>query len=100
MKREELASQLRMPYDSKRGYGVVKTPEPGYENIWFVVPPPPPMVPPAKLPVKAMSKASESLSRQKEFSALSGVDRLIGYYFIRREAVESSRIEGTWSTID
>ncbi len=100
MKREELANRLRAPYDHSRGYGVAKTPEPGYENIWFVVPPPPPETPPAKLPLKALARASEILARQKEFSALDGVDKLISYYFVRREAVESSRIEGTWSTID
>ena len=100
MKREELTTQLRAPYDPKRGCGVVKTPEAGYENIWFVVPPPPPRTPPAKLPLKAMAKAAEILARQTEFSAMGGVDKLIAYYFVRREAVESSRIEGTWSAID
>lgn len=100
MKREELTIRLRAPYDPKRGYGVARTPEEGYENIWFVVPPPPPRTPPAKLPLKALAKAAEILARQTEFSALGGVDRLVAYYFVRREAVESSRIEGTWSTID
>lgn len=100
MKREELASRLRAPYDPRKGCGVAKTPEPGYENIWFVVPPPPPLTPPSKLPLRAMAKASEILARQKEFPALDGVDKLIAYYFVRREAVESSRLEGTWSTID
>ena len=100
MKREELTTKLRALYAPKRGCGVAKTPEAGYENIWFVVPPPPPRTPPAKLPLKAMAKAAEILARQTEFSAMGGVDKLIAYYFVRREAVESSRIEGTWSTID
>ena len=100
MRREELVNRLRAPYDPKQGCGIVRTPEPGYENIWFVVPPPPPRTPPAKLPLGAMAKASEVLARQKEFSAIGGVDKLVAYYFLRREAVESSRIEGTWSTID
>ncbi|MDE2489375.1 MAG: Fic family protein [Elusimicrobia bacterium] len=100
MKRDELTPRLRAPYDPKRDCGVAKTPEPGYENIWFVVPPPPPRTPPAKLPLKALARAAEILARQKEFAALDGVDKLIGYYFVRREAVESSRLEGTWSTID
>ncbi len=39
MKRKELTAQPRAPYDPKRGCGVVKTPETGYENIWFAVPP-------------------------------------------------------------
>ncbi|MDP3541731.1 MAG: hypothetical protein Q8T11_04600 [Elusimicrobiota bacterium] len=42
MKREELTVRLRAPYDPRRGFGVAETPEAGYENIWFVVPPPPP----------------------------------------------------------
>lgn len=100
MKREELTPRLRAPYTPKQACGVAKTPEPGYENIWFVVPPPPPRTPPANLPLKALAKAAEILARQTEFSAMSGVDKLIAYYFVRREAVESSRIEGTWSTID
>lgn len=100
MKREDLVDRLRAPYDPKRGCGLARTPEPGYENIWFVVPAPPPRTPPSNLPLKALAKASEALARQKEFSALDGVDKLVAYYFIRREAVESSRIEGTWSTID
>ncbi|HBL18742.1 MAG: hypothetical protein A2X36_05365 [Elusimicrobia bacterium GWA2_69_24] len=100
MKRAELAGRLRAPYDPKRGCGVAKTPERDYENIWFVVPPPPPRTPPAQLPLQALAKASEVLARQTEFSAVGGVEKLIGYYFVRREAVESSRIEGTWSTID
>ena len=28
------------------------------------------------------------------------LDKLINYLFIRREVVQSSRLEGTWSTID
>lgn len=100
MKREELTERLRAPYDEKRGCGLAKTSEKGYENIWFVVPPPPPRKPPTGLPLRALAKASEALARRPDFGALSAVDRLIAYYFVRREAVESSRLEGTWSTID
>jgi len=36
----------------------------------------------------------------KRLGAQSPIDKLLSYYFVRREAVESSRLEGTWSTID
>lgn len=100
MKREELAGPLRSSYSKKRGFGSVKIAEKGYENVWFVVPPPPPRTPPTELPLRALAKASEALARQSGLAALTGVDRLISYYFVQREAVESSRLEGTWSTID
>lgn len=100
MRRDELAPSLRQPYTAKAGFGVAKTPEKGYENIWFVVPPPPPRALPPGLPLRPMAKAVEVLARQPGFGALTETDRLVSYYFVRREAVESSRLEGTWSTID
>lgn len=100
MNREELAGSLKEDYDQQRGYGVAKVLEPGYENIWFVVPPPPPRELPDRLPLSAMGRANDVLSRLPSCSEMSEVDKLISYFFIRREAVESSRLEGTWSTID
>ena len=35
-----------------------------------------------------------------EYSKMSEIDKVINYLFIRREVVQSSRMEGTWSTID
>jgi len=100
MKKEELAEQLRRKYDKKRGYGIVKVDTVEYKNIWFVVPPPPPRELPKSLPLEAMGKANVILTRLPSFCEMSSIDKLINYFFVRREAVESSRIEGTWSTID
>ncbi len=100
MNKQELAATLRAPYTAKRGFGLVKATVPGYENIWFVVPPPPPRRVPEGLPLRALGKASAVLARQQDPGGLSPIDKLLSYYFVRREAVESSRLEGTWSTID
>jgi Fic family protein len=100
MKKEELNGHLRQQYEKKRGYGVVKLGVAGYENIWFVVPPPPPRELPKELPLNAMGRANATLSRLPTFSQMGPIDKLINYFFVRREAVESSRMEGTWSTID
>lgn len=100
MNKQELAAPLRIPYTAARGFGLAKADAPGYENIWFVVPPPPPRRVPEGLPLRALGKASEVLARQRDLGATSPIDKLLSYYFVRREAVESSRLEGTWSTID
>ena len=63
MKREELSDQLRRKYDKDRGFGVIKLDAAGYENIWFVVPPPPPRELPKRLPLTAMGRANATLSR-------------------------------------
>jgi Fic family protein len=42
-------------------------------------------------------KALQSLP---SFCEMSDLDKIINYLFVRREAVQSSRLEGTWSTID
>jgi Fic family protein len=100
MKKEELIGKLRQEYDKKRGYGVTKVEAAGYENIWFVIPPPPPIELPKSLPLNAMGRANATLTRLPSFGEMSPIDKLINYFFVRREAVESSRMEGTWSTID
>jgi Fic family protein len=40
------------------------------------------------------------LHKLPSFSEMDEIDKLINYLFVRREAVQSSRLEGTWSTID
>lgn len=100
MRRDELAASLRAPYSRERGFGLVRADAGGYEHIWFLVPPPPPRTPPDALPLRASAKAFEALARRPDFARMSAVDKLVSYYFVRREAVESSRLEGTWSTID
>ena len=100
MKRSELAPTLKAVYDKHRGFGSIKVPDAGYENIWFIVPPPPPRKLICDLPLRALAKARSVLARQPDFASLTPLDKLVSYYFVRREAVESSRLEGTWSTID
>lgn len=100
MRQDELTSRLRKKYDARRGFGITKVEVRGYENIWFVVPPPPPRELPQGLPLYAMGRANATLSRLPTFAEMGPLDKLINYFFVRREAVESSRMEGTWSTID
>jgi len=100
VRQDELAGQLRQKYEAKRGFGITKVDASGYENIWFVVPPPPPLEVPKDLPLKVLGKANSTLTRLASFAEMSPIDKLINYFFVRREAVESSRMEGTWSTID
>jgi Fic family protein len=100
MRREELTGKLREPYSEKRGCGIAHTAKPGYENIWFVVPPSPPMDIPDGLPVGTLGKANLILQSRSYWSKASPLDHLAAFLFARREAVSSSRMEGTWSTID
>ena len=100
MKRSELAAPLKAAYDKHRGFGSIKLPDAGYEHIWFIVPPPPPRKLICDLPLRALAKARCVLARQPDFASFTSLDKLVSYYFVRREAVESSRLEGTWSTID
>jgi len=100
MRKDELAGQLRQPYTSERGFGITHTDKAGYENIWFVVPPTPPEEIPAGLPTRAISRANTILQGRPSAAEASELDRLTAYLFARREAVSSSRMEGTWSTVD
>lgn len=72
----------------------------GFENIWFVVPPAPPATLPRGLPATAIAKATQIIEQLQKSDSLSDLDRLISFLFVRREAVQSSRMEGTWSTVD
>jgi Fic family protein len=100
MRREQLVSRLRTPYTPDKACGVAHVPNPGYENIWFVVPPAPPTDLPPDMPVGVIGKAVSLLQGRPHWSAASPLDKLATYLFARREAVSSSRMEGTWSTID
>lgn len=55
MRKDELTGRLRQSYDAKRGFGLARADRPGYENIWFVVPPPPPRELPKNLPLKSLA---------------------------------------------
>ena len=100
MNRRELHPALKREYKKGLESGVEKIDYPRCEGLWFVVPPPPPRTTPAALPVKSIARASEVLAKQPNLDEAAELDRLVSYLFIRKEAVESSRIEGTMSTID
>ena len=100
MKREELAGPLRRTYSAERGFGVEKVDKPGYENIWFVVPPKPPRRLADNPDLKLMRDANLVLQSRPRMRSASHIESTTAYLLVRREAVASSRMEGTWSTID
>lgn len=100
MKREELHPQLKQEYTAKRGFGVRKVDNPTYRNVWFVVPPPPPGERPKNLPLKALGRAHQVLTAQTLLPEATELDLAVSFLLLNREAVSSSRMEGTWSTVD
>lgn len=100
MRKEELTEQLRQSFRDKSSGGVMKINLPEWENIYFVVPPPPPLTVKEKLPFEIISKAIKILNELPGFREMSETDKLINFLFVRREVVQSSRLEGTWSTMD
>lgn len=100
MRRTELTHILHTEYKRGLPCGVEKIAEKGLENTWFVVPPAPPENLPKGLPPQAIREGILLLEKLPCLDEADSLDRLISYLFIRREAVQSSRMEGTWSTID
>jgi Fic family protein len=100
MNKDELTKQLKQPFTDKALGGVQKLNLIGWENIFFVIPPPPPKIIKGKLPFSLLSEAIKTLNALPRYDQMSELDKLINYLFIRREVVQSSRLEGTWSTID
>lgn len=102
MKIDELTEELKQPYSRERGYGVTKLNEPGNEwnHIYFVVPKPPISDIPQNLPHHLLNEALKVIGALPRVQEMSDLDKLINYLFVRREVVQSSRLEGTWSTID
>lgn len=100
MKRQELAGRLQQPYTTARGYGVEKVENAGYENVWFVVPPAPPRRLSENPDLKLLRDANLTLQARPKMTLASELERTTAYLLIRREAVSSSRMEGTWSTVD
>jgi Fic family protein len=95
----ELHPSLKKPYKKNVGHGIIKSQDSINSNIYFVVPPPPPR----KIQInslKIINEAMRILNKHPEYSEMDELDKLINYLFVRKEAVESSRLEGTWSTID
>jgi Fic family protein len=100
MKKTDLAPILCQDFTPATNCGVMKVNDPHWKNIVFVVPPPPPTKINQKLPFKKISQAIKVLSLLPSYKEMSELDKLINYLFVRREVVQSSRLEGTWSTID
>lgn len=100
MRRDELIEQLRQDYNDETFGGVQKLNIPEWENILFVVPPPPPISIKGQLPFELLSEAIKTLNALPRFNEMTEIDKLINYLFVRREVVQSSRLEGTWTTID
>ncbi|NKW72117.1 Fic family protein [Rhodobacteraceae bacterium R_SAG10] len=100
MRKDELTGTLRQPYTPERGFGTARATREGYEHIWFVVPPAPPEAMPAGIEVGPISRATTILQSRPNPVDASELDLLAAYLFAGREAVSSSRMEGTWSTID
>lgn len=100
MERDELHPNLKRAYKDSLQSGVEKVDHPKCKGLWFVVPPAPPRITPDKLPPKKIAEAAEVIARQPNIEEATDLDRLVSYLFLRKEAVESSRMEGTMSTID
>ncbi len=100
MRKEDLIEQLRQNFKDKTLGGVLKLDLPEWENIYFVVPPPPPTTIKEKLPLDLISEAIKILNGLPLYKEMSETDKLINFLFVRREVVQSSRLEGTWSTMD
>ena len=100
MQRHELAGRLQQPYTPARGFGIEKVDKAGFENLWFVVPPPPPRSLADAPDLKLLREANLALQARPRMTSASALERTTGYLLLRREAVSSSRMEGTWSTVD
>lgn len=100
MKLTDLHPLLRRPYPNEHGYGVEKGRPSELANIWFVIPKTPENSPPSGLKMNLLKTANETLNKLPSLNSLSDLDRLILSLLVRREALQSSRMEGTWSTIE
>ena len=100
MKREELVGSLRQPYSKERGFGTENVDKAGFENIWFVVPPKPPHEISETLSLPLVRDANLALQARQSLQSASEIQQTMSYLLVRREAVSSSRMEGTWSTVD
>ena len=96
----ELHPKLKKAYSENSGCGITKSKDSKIPNLYFVVPPLPPSKIGEGFSFKKVSEAMTALNKLSSFSEMDDLDKLINYLFVRREAVQSSRLEGTWSTID
>jgi Fic family protein len=100
MKKDELHPHLQKKYNSTLQYGVEKGISSPFNNTWFVIPKRPPEQCPRIENLKVMAEANKILQTIPKLDTLTKIDRLVLGLFIKREALSSSRMEGTWSTID
>lgn len=100
MRRTDLCAHLQVEYQDGMDCGAEKGAQPGWENIWFVVPPDPPEELPAGMPAEALRRANMALETLPEAGAIDPTKQLATLLISRSEAVSSSRMEGTWSTVD
>lgn len=100
MKKSELAPKLQNIYQEGAPCGVEKILLPGLENLWFVVPPQPPTTLPPQMPSRILGQAMRVIEQLPHQNEIDELDHLVSHLFLRREAMQSSRMEGTWSTID
>jgi len=100
MKLSELHNKLNTSFSKAKGFVVTHINNEDFKNIHFVVPPPPPKKISGDLPIKLLSEALKVIGRLPLLDEMSELDKLTNYLFVRREVVQSSRLEGTWSTID
>ncbi|MBC7538824.1 MAG: Fic family protein, partial [Bacteriovorax sp.] len=100
MKKEELNPKLQKEFKKDLECGIEKGLVPEYKNTWFVISPPPPKKIDFQLDLKALQAANKVLLKLTPLSEMSNLDKLLSYLFIKREALNSSRMEGTWSTME
>lgn len=100
MRRNELAGSLRQPYTRERGFGVEKIDKADYENVWFVVPPKPPATLTEKPDLSLVRDAIQAIQARTSLATADEFQKTLAYLLVRREAVSSSRMEGTWSSVD
>lgn len=99
MNRTSLHPKLQVPYSDKTQMGVEKGAA-ELSNHWFVVPPSPSRAAPPDLNSARLKRAHGVLQTLATPEKMSNLDRLVLALLVRREALQSSRIEGTFSTIE
>lgn len=100
MKKDELASKLQKHYAPSSDCGVERGQIPEYQNTWFVISPPPPKKITFSLDLEQLRAANKIIARLSPLKGMSELDKLLSYLFVKKEALSSSRMEGTWSTMD
>ncbi len=93
MKKKDLVLSLRELYTPQKGYGICKINKEGYQNVWFVVPPPPPLKIDIKCLAKIIRRAHLVSNIRLSWTNASPFNQAFGCFLERREAISSSQIE-------